>query len=104
MRDRRVDFHCCVVRAWYNPSGSGVVTCLNATARTRWAERAIQGDVLSVWPGLHGAPSAPRISAQRVARFDDHCTSNLFINNKLRQRYSRSIPTKLKHHLAFFLV
>jgi hypothetical protein len=43
---------------------------------------------LSVWQVLHGTPSAQRISAQRVARFDGHCTSNLFINNKLRQRYS----------------
>ena len=73
------------------PSGSAVVTCLNATARTRRAERAVQSDVLSVWQLLHGTPSAPRISAQRVARFDDHCTSNLFINNKLHPRYSRSI-------------
>jgi hypothetical protein len=45
--------------------------------------------VMSVWQVLHGTPRAPLISAQRVAQFDDHCTSNLFINNKLRQRYSR---------------
>jgi hypothetical protein len=91
MCDHRVCFHRCVVRQWYNPSGSAVVTCLNATARTRRAERVVQSDVLSVWQVLHGTPSAPLISAQRVARFDDHCTSNLFINNKLRQRYSRFI-------------
>ena len=30
------------------PSGSAVVTCLNAPARTRRAERAVQGDVVSV--------------------------------------------------------
>src|SRR4030095_4264049 len=76
------------------PSGSAVVTCLNATARTRRAERAMQSDVLSVWQVLHGTLSVPRISAQRVARFDDHCTSNLFINSKLRQRYSRFIRRK----------
>jgi len=70
-------------------SGSAVVTCLNATARTRRAERAIQSDVLPIWQVLHGAPSVPCISAQRGAQFDDHCTSNLFINNKLRQRYSK---------------
>src|SRR5215470_15236505 len=70
-------------------SGSAVVTCLNATARTRQAERAIQSDVLPIWQVLHGTPSVPCISAQRGARFDDHCTSNLFINNKLRQRYSK---------------
>jgi hypothetical protein len=45
------------------PSGSAVVTCLNATARTRRAERAVQSDVLSVWQVLHGTPSALRISA-----------------------------------------
>src|SRR5262249_43986062 len=89
MCDHRVGCHRCVVRAWYNPSGSAVVTCRIATARTRRAERAVQGDILSVWQVLYGTPSAPRISAQRVARFDDHCTSNLFIKNKLRQRYSR---------------
>ena len=66
------------------PRGSAVVTCLNATARTRRAERAMQSDVLSVWQVLHGTLSVPRISAQRVARFADHYTRNLFINNKLR--------------------
>jgi hypothetical protein len=44
-------------------------------------------------------PSAPLIAAHRVARFDDYCTSNLLINNRLRQRYSRSIlaPAYLCH-------
>ena len=90
MCDHRVGLHRCGGREWYNPSGSAGVTWLNAAARTRRAERAVQGDVLSVWQVLHRMPSGPRISAQRVARFDDHCTSNLLINNKLRQRYSRS--------------
>jgi hypothetical protein len=97
--DHRVGFHRCVVREWYNPSGSAAVTCLNATARTRRAERVVQSDVLSVWQVLHGTPSAPRISAQRVARFGDHCTSNLFINNKLRQRYSRFIWGRNKRYV-----
>jgi hypothetical protein len=66
-----------------------VVTCLNAAARTLRAERAVQGNVLSVWQALHRTPSAPLISAHRVARFDDHFTLNLLINNKLYQRYSR---------------
>ena len=70
------------------PSGAVVVTCRIATARTRRAERTVQGNVLSVWQVLHGTSSAPRIAAHRVARFDDHCTSNLLINNKLRQRCS----------------
>jgi len=56
-----------------------VVTCLNAAARTRQAERAVQGEVVSVGQVLHGTTSAPHISTQRVARFDDHCTSHLWI-------------------------
>jgi hypothetical protein len=101
MCDRRVVLHRCVVREWCHPSGSAVVTCLIATARTRRAARAVQGDVLSVWQVLHGTLSTPLISAQRVARFDDHCTSNLFINNKLRQRYSRCRPDALQQWRAF---
>ena len=76
MCDHRVGRHRCVGREWYNPSGAAVVTCLNAAARTRRAERAVQGDVLSVWQVLHRTPRAPLISAQRVAQFDDHYTSN----------------------------
>jgi hypothetical protein len=76
------------IAVWCVSGTTAVVTCLDAAVRTLRAERAVQGDVLSVLQVLHGTPSAPLISAQRVARFDDHCTSNLFINNKLRQRYS----------------
>ena len=89
MCDHRVVLHHCVVRAGCHPSGAAGVTSLNATTRARRAARAVQGKGLSVWQLLHGTPSAPRIAAPRVARFDDHYTSNLFINNKLRQRYSR---------------
>ena len=81
MGDHKVGLPRCVGRTWYTPSGAAVVTCLHATARTRRAARAVQGDVLSVWQVLHEAPSASLIAAQRVARFDDHCTSNLCINN-----------------------
>ena len=77
MCDHRVVLHRCVVREWSNPSGSAVVTCLNAAARTLRATRAVQGDVLFVWQVLHGTPSAPRISAHRVVRFDDHFAINL---------------------------
>src|SRR5438132_2297577 len=52
---------------------------------------AVQGDVVSVWQVLHGTPSAPPIPAQRVARFDGHCTRNCLLKNQLRQRYSRYI-------------
>jgi len=91
MRDHRVVLHRCVVREWCHPSGSAGATCLHAAARTRRAARAVQGDVVSVWQVLHGTPSAPPIPAQRVARFDDHCTRNCLLKNQLRQRYSRSI-------------
>ena len=90
--------HRCVVREWCHPSGSAVATCLHAAARTRRAARAVQGDVVSVWQVLHGTPSAPPIPAQRVARFDDHCTRNCLRKNKLRQRYSRS----KRGHKRFF--
>ena len=89
----RVVLHHGVVREWCNPSGAAVAPCLNAATRTRRAARAVQGDVLSVWQVLHRTPSAPSIPAQRVARFDNHCTSNLLINNKLCQIYSRSMVT-----------
>ena len=71
------------------PRGSAVVTCLNATARTRRAARAVQGEVLYAGQVLRGTPSALHISAHRGALFGDHFTRNLFINNTLRQRYSR---------------
>jgi hypothetical protein len=100
MCDHRVVLHRCVVREGCNPSGSTGATCLHAAARTRRAARAVQGDVLSVWQVLHGTSSAPPIPAQRVARFDDHCTRNCLLKNKLRQRYSRSrhmCPTAEPH-------
>jgi len=53
-------------------------------------ENLRQNHVVSVWQILHRTPSAPPISAQRVTRFDDHCTRNCLLHNKLRQRYSRS--------------
>src|SRR5712691_4410579 len=88
----RVVLHRCVVREWCTPSGSAVATCLHAAARTRRAARAVKGDVVSVWQVLYETPSAPPISAQRVARFDDHCTRSCLLQNKLRQRYSRFMP------------
>ena len=51
------------------PRGQQWSPCLNAAARTLRAERAVQGDVLSVWQAFHGTPSAPLISAHRVVRF-----------------------------------
>ena len=96
----RVVLHRCVVRAWCHPSGSAVATCLHAAARMRRAARAVQGDVVSVWQILHRTPSAPPISAQRVARFDGHCTRNCLRKNKLLQRYSRSMAFIIKQALC----
>jgi len=90
MCDHRVVLHRCVVREWCHPSGAAVAPGLHAAARTRRAARAVQGDVVSVWQVLPGTPSAPPIPAQRVARFDDHCTRNCLLQNKLSQKYSRS--------------
>src|SRR5882672_5561737 len=95
--DHRVVLHRCVVREWCTPSGSTVATCLHAAARTRRAARAVKGDVVSVWQVLHGAPSAPPMPAQRVARFDDHCSHNCLLKNKLLQIYSRFIRVDLKY-------
>ena len=58
----RVGFQRCVVRAWYTPSGSAVVTCLHAAACPRRAARAVQGAVVSVWQALQRTPSAPRMT------------------------------------------
>src|SRR5262245_2119225 len=77
------------IAAWCGCGTTAVVTGLYAAVWTRRAERAVQGDVVSVWQVFHGTPTAPLISAQRVAQCDNHCTDNLFIDNKLRQRYSR---------------
>src|SRR2546425_11428975 len=90
MCEHRVVLHRCVGREWCHPSGVTGATCLHAAARMRWAARAVQGDVVSVWQVLPGTPSAPPIPAHRVARFDDHCTRNRLLQNKLRQRYRRS--------------
>src|SRR5438552_969204 len=103
MRDHRVVLHRCVVREWCHPSGSAGATCLHAAARTRRAAHAVQGDVVSVWQVLHGTPSAPPIPAQRVARFDDHCTRNCLLKNQLRQRYSRYIDGNTLKNTARYI-
>ena len=77
------------IAAWCGSGTTAVVICVNTAARPRRAEPAVRGDILSVWQVIHGTPSAPCISAQRVAQFDGHGTSNLLTNNQLRQRYSR---------------
>src|SRR5262245_48187365 len=77
------------IAAWCGSGTTAMVICVNTAAHPRRAEPAVRGDISSVWQVIHGTPSAPRISAQRITQFDGHCTSNLLTNNKLRQRYSR---------------
>jgi hypothetical protein len=89
MCDHRVVLQRCVGREWFHPAGAAVAPGLHAAARTRRAARAVQDTVVSGWPVLPGTPNAPPIPAQRVARFDGHCTRNCLLQNKLRQRYSR---------------
>ena len=81
------------IAAWGGRGTTAVVLGLNAAARPRRTARAVQGDVWSVWQVLYETPSAPPISAQRIARCDDHFTRNCLLQNKLFQRYSRSIRT-----------
>jgi len=47
---------------------------LDAALHARRAERTADGGVVSVPRVLHGSPRAPRINAQRVARFAHYCT------------------------------
>src|SRR6266851_6525919 len=53
---------------------SAVDACRDAPAWARRAERAADGGVVSVPQVLHVSPRAPRINAQRVARFDQYST------------------------------
>jgi hypothetical protein len=74
-----------VVRARCNPLGAAVDAGLDAAARARRAERAVDGGVLYVPQALHVSPSAPPIHAQRVARFDHYRTRNCLPPKKLRR-------------------
>jgi len=51
-------------------SGSAVDVCSDAPAWVQRAERAAEGGVVDVSRALSVSPRAPRITAQRVARFD----------------------------------
>src|SRR2546425_8564756 len=51
-------------------SGAAVDVCRDAPAGAQRAERAADGGVIDVSRALSMSPSAPRIHAQRVARFD----------------------------------
>jgi hypothetical protein len=56
------------------PRGSAVDVCRDAPAWTQRAERAADDGVVDVSGALSVSPRAPRIHAQRVARFDPYNT------------------------------
>src|SRR5262249_1510604 len=57
-------------------SGSAVDVCSDAPAEAQRAERTADGGVVDVSRALSVSPRAPRITAQRVARFDLYNTRN----------------------------
>ena len=74
-----------VVLARGNPPGSVVDAGLDAAARALRAERAADGGVVYVLRALSVSPRAPRMTAQRVARFDPYHTRNCLPLQKLRR-------------------
>ena len=66
-----------------NPSGSAADACRDAAAQAQGAERAVDGDVVSVPQVLDVSPRALRINAQRVARFDHYYIRNCLSPKKL---------------------
>src|SRR2546428_6910259 len=81
----RVVPHRWVVFDRYNPSGSAADAGLDAAARVPGAARAADDGVVDVPQALHGARSAPPITAQSVARFDRYRAHNCLPPQKLRQ-------------------
>src|SRR5712692_4003763 len=68
-----------------NSSGSAMDACSDTTAWARRAERAADGGVVYVPRALSVSPRAPRINAQRDARFDPYNTHNCLPPKKLRR-------------------
>src|SRR5882724_2678282 len=68
-----------------NASGAAVDVCSDAPVWAQRAERAADGGVVYVSRALSVSPSAPRINAQRVARFDPYNTRNCLPPKKLRR-------------------
>jgi hypothetical protein len=64
--------------------GAAVDASLDAALCARRAERTADGGVVSVPQVIHMSPRAPRIKAQRVARFDHYCTRNCLSAKELR--------------------
>jgi hypothetical protein len=68
---------------WCNSSGSAVDLCSDALAWGQRAERAADGGVVYISRVLSVSPSASRMHAQRVARFDPYNTRNCLPPKKL---------------------
>ena len=83
--DPRVVPHCWVVFDRCNPLGAAADAGHDAAARVRGSARAADDGVMDVLQALHGAPSAPPINAQRVARFDHYRARNCLPPQKLRR-------------------
>ena len=69
----------------YNASGSAMDACSDTPAEARRAERAADGGVVDVPRALSVLPRAPRINAQRGARFAPYNTHNCLPPKKLRR-------------------
>src|SRR5215831_16018065 len=68
-----------------NSSGAAVDACSDAPTWARRAERAADGGGVYVSRALSGSPRAPRMHAQRVARFDPYHTRNCLPPKQLRR-------------------
>jgi hypothetical protein len=66
-----------------NSSGSAVDVCGDTPAWAQRAARTADGGVVDISRALSGSSSAPRINAQRVARFDPYNTHNCLPPKKL---------------------
>ena len=89
--DHRVVPHRWEVFDRCNPSGSAADAGHDAAAWVRGSARAAEDGVVDVPQALHGAPSAPPMTAQRVARFDHYRAHNCLPRRSYVERYSRYI-------------
>ena len=67
-------------------SGAAVDICSDTPAGAQRAERAVAGSVVDVSRALSGSPRAPRITAQRGARFDPLEYPQLLATKKITSR------------------
>ena len=68
-----------------HPSESAAAAGHEAAARVRGAARAAADGVVNVPQAFHGLPSAPPITAKRVARCDHYRSRNCLPPQKLRR-------------------